>query len=72
MEVSNRLVFTKRVVAVLIVGGLLSWIAANFALRFGYPRLLYWIYGLYFGSIALWSLTRIVRLLSPQKENVRT
>ena len=69
MELSHRLIFTKWVVVILIAGSWISWIAANFAIRTGHRWALYWIYGASFGAIALWSLSRIVRLLLPENEN---
>jgi hypothetical protein len=65
-----RLRLTKRELAIYITGAGVSWIAANVALRARHPRALYWIYGIYFGALGLWSLSRIVGLLmNSQKED---
>jgi hypothetical protein len=58
-----RLRLTKPDLVILVGGWGVSWIAANIALKTRHPRALYWIYGIYFGAILLWSFSRIVRLL---------
>ena len=62
-EMRYRLRLTKLEIAILIGGWGVSWITANVALRTGHPRMLYWIYGVYFGAVMLWSFSRIVKLL---------
>ena len=58
-----RLRLTKRDLAILVGGWGVSWIAANIALKTRHTRALYWIYGIYFAVILLWSFSRIIRVL---------
>jgi hypothetical protein len=58
---------TKRFIAIWVAGTVVAWIVANIALQMRHPRALYWIYGIYFGAIGLWSLSRIIQLLATPK-----
>jgi hypothetical protein len=67
MEMLFRLGVTKRFITIWIGATVVAGIVANIALWTRHPRALYWIYGIYFGAIALWSLSRIVQLLATPK-----